>query len=423
MNTFIIALELILYAFAVYVLLKKEEMGIVYLPVLFFINTVTDNHYITAFAYYAIISIIILQLIKNNLGFFKNNIFSVFIIGYFLILMTKATNLGPMREDVFNVMWLFILLPLIPSIYKKYSREVIFKELATSSFIILVIFVVSVLVSSYYKFSPYEMYGITGGLLFGNLYATDFNIIGIAIFIVLLWSLKNRNILYLAVVVCSLAFISLSMRRSVMGISVVGTGIVTFLYLRKNLSKILPFAAGAAVVVFFILFKTDFAASMNERYELRDLQDRSLNEEQRYFEYQLLYDDVFRRHRYSLWTGYDLFNSPGNYGGGKFYDRSLHGDITSIGHSSGVIGIALYFLMMFSAFMTAYKAAQTWSEKLIVFFAAFAFLTYCLTGRYTQVGCMLMIFLTAKLPLAEEKEEVVDLKEYEEIPNTSLLLT
>lgn len=426
MNTYLIALELFMFAFAAYILLKKGELAIISLPVVFFCDTVTDSHYINAFVYYGIISVILIKLMVTNQDFLKYNKFGALLILYFFVLMTKAMNLAPVRSDVFNVMWFFISLPMVVSIYKKYPRSVIFKELANTCCIILGIFIVSVLFSTRYKFSPYEMYGITSGLMFGNIYATDFNIIGPAIFILLLWSLTKRNYLYLIVTITSLAFISLSMRRSVMGISVVGAGIVTFIYLSKNLKQIVPFVGGAFLVIFLIIAKTDFTASLNERYELRNLDERGLNEEQRYFEYQLLYEDVFHYKRYSPWTGFDLFNSPGNYGGGKFYDRSLHGDITSIGHSSGLIGLALYFSMIAAAFLIAYRAAKERNDKLLVLFGVITFVSYTLTGRFTQVDCMLMIFLVASLPVAqaEAAEEISEeeLLEYGEPVQPGVLL-
>ena len=421
MNTYIIALELFLFAFSFFILLTKGEMALLYLPVVFFCDTVTDNHFITAFAYYAIISVILLKLVSTNQDFLKNNYFSGLLVLYFIILMTKATNLAPVRSDVFNVIWYFSALPLIVSIYKKHSKNEIFKELANSCFLILSIFIISVLASTYFKYNPYEMYGITGGLLYGNLYATDFNIIAPSIFILLLYSLNKRNYLFLLVTVISLVFICLSMRRSVMAMTGLGVVIVTFLYLSKNVKKILPFTAAAVVFVFIVVFKTDFAASMQERYELRNLEERGLDEEQRYFEYRLLYDDVFHYKRYSPWIGFNLFNSPGNYGGGKFYDRSLHGDITSIGHSSGLIGIALYFIMVFSAFYTAWKATENRYDKLIVLFCAIAFTSYCLTGRFTQVGCMMMLFLVANLSVAKEVP-VPELVPYEEKEDDPFLL-
>jgi hypothetical protein len=414
MNAFLSLLEVFLYGFSLYIILKKKEMAIFYLPVLFFVDTVIDNHPITAFAYYGVISFIIIQLISKNSSFLKNNYFALYLVVYFLLLMTRSKDLEIIRGYLFNVMWFFILLPLIPSIYKKFSREIVFRELANAAFIILAIFIANALASTYFHYNPYAMYGITSGVLFGNMYATDFNILAVAIFILLLWCLNNRNYVFLAVLVISLAFVSLSLRRSVMGISAMAAGIAAVLYLSKNPKKILLFSIAAFAIGFVVAVKTNFIATMQERIELRNLEERNINEEARYFEYRLLYDDFFRYKRYSPLIGFDLFNSPGNYGGGKFYDRSLHGDLTSIAHSSGFIGLALYLLMIFTAFNSAWKEADSKTDKLIVAFCAFTFLTFLLTGRFTQVGFMLLVFLVAKLPIAKPKEvEEPVLLEYE----------
>ncbi len=421
MNALFLFLELFLYCLAGYLLIKKGDLGILYLPVLFFIDTVIDNRLIPSFVYYSIIILIILQFIRNNSNFLTNNIFALLIFSYFLLLTTKSGDLVSIRQSLFNVMWFFLLLPVIPSIYKKYPREIIFKDLARSATLILLIFIANVLLSTYFKFSPYAMYGISTGVMYGNLYATDFNIIGIAIFILLLWSIKKTSLINLAVVAIAIAFIVLSMRRSVLGISVLGMVIVAFIYLSQNAKKILLFCIVGVLGGFIVISKTNVLNSLSERYELRNLEERNLNEEARYFEYDMLYTDIVKHKRYSGWIGFDLFNSPGNYGDGRFYERSLHGDIPSILHSSGIIGVLLYLTMIVIAFLQAYKAASSRNEKLIVLFCLFTFVTYCLTGRYTQVGTMLLLFLVAKLPVAKEQIELELYIEPEPVPDRPAL--
>jgi hypothetical protein len=415
MNTFFLLLEVFLYAFAIYLFLKKKELGIVYLPVLFFIDTVITTHLISTFVYYGIISVLILQFIKKNVTFFKNNIFAFFLLVYFLILMTKSENLEVIRQDLFNVMWFFITLSLILSIYKKYPREIIFKELSRSAFIILTIFIVNVALSSLLKYNPYSMYGITSGILYGNLYATDFNILAIAIFIVLLNGLKTKNLIYLFTAIIALSFIGLSIRRSVISLSILGVVIAMLIMLSQNIKRAFVFGGLALLLGACVVFKTGFLSTFSERVELRNLDERQLDEEKRYFEYQLLYDDMFVYKRYSPWFGFDLFNSAGNYGNGKFYDRSLHGDLTSIAHSSGILGVCLYLLMILIAFYNSFKAAETKADKLIILFGIVTFITYTLTGRYTQIGCMLLLFLAVKLPLTKEEFTLAEAEDPEKI--------
>ncbi|SHF39294.1 O-antigen ligase family protein [Flavisolibacter ginsengisoli] len=403
MNTFFLLLEVFLYAFAIYIFVIKKELGIVYLPVLFFIDTVITTHIISTFVYYGIISILILQFIRKNIDFFKNNMFAFYLLVYFFILMTKSENLQMIRQDLFNVMWLFITISLIPSIYRKYSREIIFIELSQSAFIILIIFILNVVLSSLFHYNAYSMYGITSGILYGNLYATDFNILAIAIFIVFLNGLKANNLLYLIAAIIALSFIGLSVRRSVISLSVLGVVIAMLILLSQNAKKALAFGGLAILLGAFVLLKTGFVSTFNERYELRNLDERRLDDEKRIFEYNLLYEDMFIYKRYSPWFGFGLFNSAGNYGNGKFYDRSLHGDLTSIAHSSGILGVVLYLLMILNVFYSSLKSAETKADRLIILFGLITFVAYTLTGRYTQIGCMLLLFLAVKLPLTKEE--------------------
>lgn len=415
MNVFFLLLEIFLFAFGAYILLKKGELAIIYIPVLFFLNTVIYTHTVSAFAYYGLISVILLALMRKNSSFFKNNFFALCLTIYFLLLMTEPKDLSEIRQYLFYVIWFFISIPLISAIYQKYTREEVFKELALSSFIILSVFIANTALSSLFRFDVFSMYGITSGILYGNLMATDFNILGIALFIVLLSILKKKNILYLGVFVVALAFVVLSLRRSVMGVGFMGIGIVGLILASQNMKKVFLFGGIALLVGLLVVVNTDFLPMFQERYELRNLEDRALEEESRYIEYELLYEDMFMYKKYSPWFGFELFNSPGNYGGGIFFDRSLHGDLPSIAHSSGIVGVALYLLMVLMAVYQAYRASKTTADKLIVLFGVLTFMMYTGTGRYTEVGSMMLLFLTLKLPLAvEEEEEDVEDEDEEE---------
>lgn len=407
METFFLLLELIMYCMIVYLFLQKKELSIIYLPVLFFIDTVIATHVFTAFIYYGAITFLIFNLIGKNLTFFKNNIFSFFLVIYFLILLSKSRDIDAIRQSIFNVSWLFLLIPLIPAIYKKYSREVIVKELGQSAFLILVIFILNVLMCTKYAFNPYLMYGITGGIMYGNMYATDFNVLAIAVFIVLYRAMQTKNIIYIAVFVVAMVFLGLSLRRSVTILSVGGAGLAMLLTLGKSLKRVIVFGGVIMVLGLFVAIKTDFVTTFSERYEQRDLDERSLDEEKRIFEYGLIYDDMFRYKRYSALFGYELFNSAGNYGNGQFYDRTLHGDLASIAHCSGILGVVLYLLMVFVAFYQAYKSAHTRTDKIMLLYCIGVFIVFTVIGRFTQVGNMEILFLTAFLTLPKRGKEIV----------------
>lgn len=415
MNIFFIVLEFFMYAFSVYLVLKKRDLAVLYLPVLFFINTVIGEHVVSAFVYYGIITFLIIYVIKDNTHFVKANVFAIMLIVYFAVLMGKSSNLIKVRQEVFNVMWMFFLIPLIPMVFKKYSREVIMKELGVCACIILAIFIINTGLSSVLNYNIHSMYGITSGVLYGNLYATDFNIISVAIFLLLLRAMSTKNVLYLVVSILALALIALTLRRSVMGLAILGVGLVMFLFFIQNIKTAMIFGIVAVVASGLFFTKTKFLSSFNERYELRQLDERTLDEEKRLYEYELIYRDMFIHHRYSSWFGYGLLDSPGNYGDGKLYDRSLHSDLTSIAHSSGVLGLLLYLLMFAWAFIRSIRASYLRFDNFIIFFCAIVFITYTATGRFTQVGCLSLLILVLSIPLSspayqEETEELEEAK-------------
>src|SRR5690606_19270430 len=124
--------------------------------------------------------------ISKNLLFFRTNIYCLLLCLLFLVLIPGSQDLVFLRPFLFAVFWLFILIPLIGSIYPKYPGRIVYKELSNVAFIILCLFCLNVIFSSLTGYAPNAMYNITTGVLYGNLYATDFNIIPIALFIVLL---------------------------------------------------------------------------------------------------------------------------------------------------------------------------------------------------------------------------------------------
>ena len=171
MNTFLILIEIIFFhGLALYVIVKKNERGIFYLPTLFFVDRIISSPN-PAVLFYGFISLILILCIARNGFFFRRNIASLLIVIYFLLLLNKSSDLVTIRPYVFSVSCLFILIALIPTIYKKFSAEVIFKELSNACLLILILFILNALASTYYKFSPMEMYNITSGVMFGNLWA------------------------------------------------------------------------------------------------------------------------------------------------------------------------------------------------------------------------------------------------------------
>ncbi|SFF96695.1 hypothetical protein [Pontibacter chinhatensis] len=426
MAPFFLLLELLSYAFIVYLFLKKKDLAILYLPVVFFTRSVIDP-VLPAITFYFSMTALVFSFVFRNPYYFKQNVPAFLLFLYFLVLLPRSTNLEFIRPYVFSVLWLFTLVPMISTIYQKHSREEIFYELKNAALLILILFIANVVVSTLKGFSPTEMYGITTGILYGNVYAAGFNILTYCIFVVALSSIHHRSFFNLVVLVTAVSFLLLSLRRSVIGMSFLGVAIAYFTLLTREKAKMFVLAGVLIFTIGTVLYSaTDLADSFKERYELRKLDERELEEESRFLEYELLYKDMFVYYDYSPLIGYEPFNSWGNYGRGALEDRSLHGDLTSITHSSGLIGLCLYLLMVFTAFRSAWRAAETRTDLLIILFSAISFAAYTLTGRYTEIGSMMMLYLVLLLPLSnndkETDEEEVE-EEQEDLPAISNALT
>lgn len=403
MTAFFILVELATVFYAAYLLLKKQELAIIYIPTLLFAQTVITPVLPAILGYLMFSGIIAFFIYKNPL-FFTNNFFSVLLIALTIFLIPKASDLVAIRPYLFSVFWLFLLIPLIISIYRKYYGRIIFQELAIASFVILCLFIVNVILSSIAGYAPHAMYGITSGILYGNLYATDFNILAIACFIVLLNAMGKRNVIFLAVFVIAISFILLSMRRSVMGLSALGVAFTMGIFLTpQNFKSTLGFTFFLVFVGFIIIINTSFMDLFAERYDLRDLDDRELGEEKRFLEYDLIFTDMFVYQDYSPWTGYELFNSGGNYGKGVLGTRTLHADITSILHSFGIVGLILYLGMFGTAFKQAHTQATSRADYMIFLFCALVFVVYTITGRYTNIGNFVLLVLLLMLPTTKKK--------------------
>ncbi len=405
MDSFILVIKVVfIFGLSAYILFKKSDFCVVYLSVLFFTEKIVSD-VSPAFLYYGIITLLILVQIIKNPSFYRQNIWAVLLIGYFLLLLNRSQDLVLVRPYVFSVCWFFISVPLIAALYKSHPPAVIYQELSQAALLILILFIMNSMAATIYKFAPAEMYGIKSGILYGNLYAAAFNTLPLAIFVVLNRGINEKKVLYLGVAMVAFFLVLLSLRRTVMSLSALALLINLMTMLTRQKAKVLLVALGVlGAVAYFIYTETDFMSEFKQRVELRKLDDRDLAEEKRFLEYDLLYADMFVYHAYSPWTGYDLFNSAGNYGNGILGDRSLHGDLTNITHSSGLIGLTLYLLMMGTAFLKSFRASGTYQEKLIILFCCATFLAYTGSGRYTEAAASVLQMLVLMLPVSKQEE-------------------
>lgn len=189
-------------------------------------------------------------------------------------------------------------------------------------------------------------------------------------------------------------------------VSTAGIIVAMLSLLVKRNTKRFFFLGSLVVLIGLLVYSgTNVGSEFKERYELRQLNDRELEGEQRFAEYELVYKDMFVYNYYSPLIGFDMFNSAGNYGKGVFEMRTLHGDVPGIVHSSGIIGLVLYFLMIVTGFRSSLAAAVSVVDKMLIFFSAVALVVFTITGRFTEGASMLLIFLVLGLPLAQKDKE------------------
>lgn len=399
MSIFFLIVEPLIFIGGGYLLLYKKDLAIVYLPAMFFASSLIVSS-LPAIVEYAFYSFYMLCLIYLNPLFFKKNVYAFLLFILHILFIPGSSNLVSIRPALFSILWMLLLVPLTMTILEKYPRKVIFNELSYSVLILLSLFVANVLFSTVFNYSPYGMYGMQSGILYGELVDTDFNILGVAVFIALLFLTYKMNPLYLLLTLTSLSAIGLSMRRSVIGVCILGFMFVLLILLVKGKAKRVVEILGVVILGgVIVVLVTDFTSLFQERFEQRNLSERELAGEMRFAEYALLYKDAFIHHDFNPWIGYELLNSGGNYGKGILGNRSLHGDITNIVHSVGFIGLVLYLLMVLKVFRSAIQRIQTPTDSVIILFCLSIFIIFTITGRYSQTGYMILFFLLLCLPL------------------------
>src|SRR5688572_14666573 len=119
MSVFFLIIEISIYISSIFLIIRKGELAIIYLPVLAFAHNIIDPVF-SAFFFYAAITLVFLFLISKNASYYRNNIFSFLLFIYFIVLLPGSSDLTFIRPFVFGVLWLFTFIPLVSTIYKKY---------------------------------------------------------------------------------------------------------------------------------------------------------------------------------------------------------------------------------------------------------------------------------------------------------------
>jgi hypothetical protein len=394
---YFLIIEILLPFFGLYLVIKKKDLLVVFLPFLFFASeTILRTFPYTIYYVYSLL--FLLYLVFFNLPFLKRNIFSSVLVVYYFILLRYSRDFWEIKTGFFNAVSYFVLVPLVSEIYRKYEKSLIIKEISVSSLLILIVFITNAFFSTIFRYSPTGagFYGATSGVWYGALSLDSLNLLPFAIYMVFKKGVKENNILYLVVYLAAEFLILLTFRRSVMVLSLIASLMVFVQFLSiKQIKTFFLYGSIVGIVSILVLSQTDFVRVFQERFEQRNLGNREIKNEGRILELGLVYKDLFVYYDYDPWFGYGLFDTHGNYGKRKFGDRSLHTDLASLVHSSGILGLILYSLMVFVAFRGAYLYCSSNEELLMVFFSLLCFAVFFINGRYYTISytSMLMVFL------------------------------
>lgn len=100
MKAFFILVELFIPIFAGYVLWKKKDLAIVYMPLLFFCDGLVENT-LPATVNYLVMFGVLAYLVFYNLKYLKSNVFSIGLVLYFVMLLPYSKDLNRIRPDFF----------------------------------------------------------------------------------------------------------------------------------------------------------------------------------------------------------------------------------------------------------------------------------------------------------------------------------
>lgn len=391
------------YGLIAYAIFKKGELSVIYLLVYLFAGEVVTSN-LSASIGYLTLTLLLSYYFIRNLPFVLKNFFTVLITLYFLLLLINVDNLVKVRPYIFGSVCLFLLIGILPEIYRKFSRDKVFHEVGNASLLVLIIFCSNSFFSTLFNYNPHLMYGISSGVLYGNLIHADFHILPLVSFVVLRRAIKNKSLGLFLIFVISFLLILLTFRRTVMVLTALGCLIVIIeLVSFKNFKKLLIVLIVLSSIGLIIVQTTGFLEVFWERYELRNLDDRDLEKEGRVQELELVYKDIFVHFDYSPWIGYGLFQLSGkNYGKGIFGDRPLHTDMMVLIHSSGIIGLILYLLMVSYAFLSVWIKSNSREDIVQFIYVLIVFLVFFGSGRFTNTASSLIIYLVLFLPFSKE---------------------
>lgn len=399
------SLELLLYGAAIFFLVKKKELAVIYLPFLFYTRELIEEPVIRAVIWYLIV-LLFFGLAASRVNLFRClNLFAVILWGYLTSLFILSGNMADTRANYFAISCLLFACIIVPNLFIKERRETIANEVNLMATLVISIFILNALISTLAGYNPNPMYGRTTGVLYGNTGANGFMLIPLVLFVYMTYNLRNPSIFRLLIALLALGLVLLSLRRTACLVAIVA--LVAFLYIlaRQENAKQVAVVGGATlgILVVSVLF-TGFREQFLERYDARFEDDALIEADAgRFTDHVMVYEDIFVHDRYSSLFGYGFFDSPGNYGGGVHGSRTLHPDMPVIVHASGIIGLALYLGTWVTVFRNSYASIGGAYDRGLFLFCFATFVVFTTSGRITETSYAIGMILLLYIPVCRSK--------------------
>ncbi|MDG1278239.1 MAG: hypothetical protein P8O16_13230 [Algoriphagus sp.] len=249
----------------------------------------------------------------------------------------------------------FLIIPASIYLFKdKLNRDFFFKVLTITN----VLAIIYILFCSYFKIG-FVVYGNEtlhyGGLFFFGLY---FFVFSIPLFLLHLRSKFNPFLVL--IVFAETALIVLSLKRTYLILLAVFGFFYLILILFSNKRSI--------SLLTFIILGSSFYYFYEDIVELQETRNKvlttdSLEEEGRYLEYLVFFDERINQFSYKSLIGQNPFVNTGDFGKDNVYqlntrDRSLHSDYAEYLYGIGIFGIILLFFIFMNLFFVIKSSSK-----------------------------------------------------------------
>jgi len=262
---------------------------------------------------------------------------------YLLILIFFSSNFFYSAQTYIKTLIPALFLPISFTFIKDINQLKKFNKILI---LFLLLYLINFILTNFFKIgrTPYSRLDSDFSLYVGNVFTEGLNSIAYILVIlplILYLDKKNKKIVIILGVLALVALLLNLKRISILAVFI-GYFFLIFFSKRKSyfIKSIVPIIL--LLLILYPFYKEPLQYQFLNRSS-RFTEDFYENEG-RYIETKLVWDEVFSFNsiQHSLF-GKEMFNSPGNYGGGIFGERPLHMDYNSLLFGSGILGLLFYF--------------------------------------------------------------------------------